>query len=288
MERIMIRQRSYRHSLSETDNLELKDRWLHVNCTGAVNIEHPFVSDNPRGRNDYYLMFMHTGSISLSSRAGKLPMKPGNFYIHSAHTPYNYGKEDQGVMVYLWVHFTGNGVKELLERVGLECDRLYETAAEMQENITERFFRLFDTFILGGAEGEIDAAGCLQCILAELRRGKDSASGEAEVSYRLRRSLRYIAQHYPEPITVEELAKIENLSEGRYNVVFRELFGVTPHEYMIETRLRAAEDILQSTDLNIKEAAALVGYEDQNYFSRLYLKKRGYHARENKSRRSRE
>ncbi len=64
--------------------------------------------------------------------------------------------------------------------------------------------------------------------------------------------------------------------------LFREHMGVTPKQYLIQTRMRAAREMLQQ-GCSVKEAAFATGHRDELYFSRLFKQKTGtapsvYHA----------
>ena len=275
----MLKTRGCYREIENQSNVRIDDRWLVVNCTGTQHFSVPFHTRSSSGRNDYYLLYMNHGELTVSYANGDQLLHAGDFCIYSPHMPYYYGKDDYGTdMVYLFAHFTGYGVEELLRLSGFECGRIYSAGEESVGSVTACFSKLFDTFILDGKERDVDAAGRLMQLFATLTR---YISGEMR-GQRLSRSMEYISTHYAENISVPQLAELENISCGRYNSLFRECFGMAPKEYITELRLRTAEDLLRRTDISIKEAAAMVGYDDQNYFSRLYTKKRGFNAKENK------
>ena len=275
----MLKSRGYYRENDNQSNFRIDDRWLVVNCTGSIHFSMPFHTRSMAGRNDYYLLYVHCGELMVNFTYGDRVMRAGDFCLYSPHMPYYYGKDDaESDMVYLWAHFTGYGVEELLRLSGFDCGRVYSAGAESADGVAALFSGLFDSFILDGRERDVDAAGKLMQLFATLTR---YVSGEKH-NRRLKRSIEYISTHYPENISVPQLAEMENISCGRYNSVFRECFGMSPKEYITELRLRTAEDLLRRTDISVKEAAAVVGYDDQNYFSRLYAKKRGFTAKENK------
>jgi len=82
----------------------------------------------------------------------------------------------------------------------------------------------------------------------------------------------YIYKNYNKKITVSELANIANLSISRYSSLFRKIIGVSPQQYIIHYRLEKACELMQHTNLNIKQIAIITGFYDQLYFSRLFKK----------------
>ncbi len=86
---------------------------------------------------------------------------------------------------------------------------------------------------------------------------------------------RYIDSHYDSNITLSFLE--EQFHMSRFHIVhrMREEFGTTPINYLIDRRMGAAQDLLNTTDLSITEIAARVGYGNANYFNKMFHKKIG-------------
>ena len=89
---------------------------------------------------------------------------------------------------------------------------------------------------------------------------------------RLNTALSYIREHYMEPISNKELADVVNLSEDRFNHLFKESMGVAPQQYVNEIRLKKAMNLLKKKEGNVAEVAYSVGYTDYNHFGRQFRK----------------
>lgn len=87
--------------------------------------------------------------------------------------------------------------------------------------------------------------------------------------------LRYIDTHMAEKIRLEDLAVLAGGTSGRLRQVFRKRYGVSPHEYILQTRLSHARRMLKHTDKSIQEIAAKIGFDHANYFSRIFRQKIG-------------
>ena len=60
--------------------------------------------------------------------------------------------------------------------------------------------------------------------------------------------------------------------------LFKREVGVTPHQFLVDTRLQAAAERLASPDgqgINISEVAHLCGFREPLYFSKIFRKKYG-------------
>ena len=87
---------------------------------------------------------------------------------------------------------------------------------------------------------------------------------------RLNTTIKYIGEHYAEPISNGELAELVSLSESRFNHLFKDNMGVSPMQYINEVRLKKAMMLLQRGEITVSEVSAAVGFEDYNYFGRMF------------------
>lgn len=84
----------------------------------------------------------------------------------------------------------------------------------------------------------------------------------------------YIENHFSENISVAELARISHYSERHFLRVFGKAYGSTPHGYIINLRINCACGLLKS-GADIAKTAEKCGFEDVNYFSRIFKKRVG-------------
>ncbi|GKU79410.1 AraC family transcriptional regulator [Paenibacillus sp. L3-i20] len=87
--------------------------------------------------------------------------------------------------------------------------------------------------------------------------------------------IQYIHEHYNETITLEYLAEVWNYSIQYLSRQFKHRTGRSPIEYVIQTRMAKAKDLMVRTDATGQEIAESVGYYDLFYFSRLFKKQVG-------------
>ena len=85
----------------------------------------------------------------------------------------------------------------------------------------------------------------------------------------------YLDEQYMSNISVSELASSCNLSETHFRRLFVKLFGLSPTDYKLNKRILKAKDLLLSGDFSVSETATAVGFEDANYFSRIFKKHTG-------------
>lgn len=90
----------------------------------------------------------------------------------------------------------------------------------------------------------------------------------------------YVDSHLNEDISLEQMADYINVSSFYLSKLFKEEKGVTFITFISDKRLEKARQLLEETDFSIKEITAEVGYNDQNYFSRIFKSKYGLSPKE--------
>jgi len=86
----------------------------------------------------------------------------------------------------------------------------------------------------------------------------------------------YLSAHYAEDISSETLSARFGLVPSYLSKVFRRQTGMSPTEYLTKLRLEKSKDLLKTRPgLLIRDAAALVGFQDPYYFSKLFKKTTG-------------
>ena len=76
-------------------------------------------------------------------------------------------------------------------------------------------------------------------------------------------------------IPVKEMAEIMNLSRSHFTRLFQEEMNTSPRTYLADLRLKTAIELLFNEPLSVKEVAAHCGFNDENYFCRLFKKHYG-------------
>lgn len=82
----------------------------------------------------------------------------------------------------------------------------------------------------------------------------------------------YMKNNYEKDLTLEEVAKEMCISSYYFSKLFKKKTGVNFIDYLTEIRINAAKVLLRNTNSTIKKISRKVGYNDPNYFSRVFKK----------------
>lgn len=86
----------------------------------------------------------------------------------------------------------------------------------------------------------------------------------------------YIQEHCSEKISVKSLCRMFGISEKPLYQIVKKLTGKTVNGFINDLRIEKAKNLLIKTDLPISEISATVGYDDYNYFIRIFKKRVSY------------
>ncbi|MDF2723384.1 MAG: AraC family transcriptional regulator, partial [Paenibacillus sp.] len=89
------------------------------------------------------------------------------------------------------------------------------------------------------------------------------------------RTRRYVESHYSESITIEQLARMAEISPKYYVSLFKKTYGKTAIDYLTEVRVNMAKQLMLQEGVRLKDVAYQVGYNDEFYFSRMFKKEVG-------------
>ena len=174
----------------------------------------------------------------------------------------------------LWMHFSA------LCGPGVELTELYEFprlcfAPETMEKMPFFLREVFERSNSGEPADEIRAVFAASAAVAELfpyaRLKREMVLDELR---RVAPAIRLIRSAPEKRYPAEELAAECYLSESRFRAIFREIMGLTAHEFAENERIQLAVRYLQQ-GFSVEEIAVKLAYSDASHFSRTFRKMTG-------------
>lgn len=135
---------------------------------------------------------------------------------------------------------------------------------------------------LSCAEGGQDIAleeAALFLVSRFLSMGTEPTQSASRIDARTRRRMveaaLWIEEHTSRELTLEQIARTTGMSACHFLRVFSRVLGVTPHQYLLRSRLRRAARLLTARDLSVTEIAYAVGFGDLSNFTRTFQRAAG-------------
>lgn len=198
------------------------------------------------------------------------------FYFYSKNNVY-YRADDQNPMSYIWVTFLG-AKSDIIMNTTLFADRhvVKDSADKVVENGINS---IFDAASNGGNIYSI--TGLLYMLLGAIVDAyKNISSNNLTGVYYIDKAIEFIEKNYMSKCTVAELSDYLNLTRAYVYKLFKKHMGVSPTQYIENFRIEKACGILLEENISISECAAMVGYDDRSYFSRVFKKINGVSPKE--------
>jgi len=83
----------------------------------------------------------------------------------------------------------------------------------------------------------------------------------------------YITENYIRDLTITEIASNVYVSPFHFSRIFKMFTSYSPHRYLIDTRLKNAENLIKNSDLPITEICFSSGFDSLEYFSAAFRNK---------------
>jgi AraC family transcriptional regulator of arabinose operon len=202
-----------------------------------------------------------------------------------ASCPHVYGASKKKPWTIHWFHVVGSNLPFYLENLQVTREKpvvplggdvqLFSLFEEVQEALEHGF----------AATHLIYAAHSLTHLMGLILRHKEEYwRGEITVRERIQKSVEFMKGHLREPLNVGTLAALVNLSRSHFTTSFRRVTGYAPLSYLNHLRMQRAVQLLNTTDLPIKQISDQLGFSDQFYFSRAFSKMHNHSPSEHRRR----
>lgn len=193
--------------------------------------------------------------------------------ILPASIPHVYGADKKKPWTIYWFHAVGTHLPLYLEMLGATAEKpVVPLGGDVQllslfEDVLEELEHGFTMAHL------LYAAHALTHLMGLILRHKDeSGYGATNVRERVAKSIEFMKNHLREPLKIATLAGLVSLSRSHYTTLFQRVTGYAPLSYLNHLRMQRAVQLLNTTDLSIKQISDQLGFCDQFYFSRAFAK----------------
>ena len=83
-------------------------------------------------------------------------------------------------------------------------------------------------------------------------------------------ALQYINDHYSEKFSLQDIADHVHFSAPYFSKVFKREMETTFSKYLTDLRIEKSKELLKNSDVPLADIPALVGFEEQSYFTRVF------------------
>jgi AraC-like DNA-binding protein len=237
-------------------------------CTSGPK-DAPFVEVHE----SYAVAYVRRGSFGYRSRGESFELVAGSILIGHPGDEYTCTHEHVEGDECLSFHFSPAFVDTIDDRAAIWRKGSLPPLPELM---------VFGELAQAAAEGRtdvgLDEAGlALAARFVDVARGRERRATEARARDRRRavEAAMWIDANASEPIDLESAAREAGLSPYHFLRTFAAVLGVTPHQYLVRSRLRRAARLLADGDRPITDVALDVGFADLSNFVRTFHRAAG-------------
>ena len=226
-----------------------------------------FTISRPNGWPEYtFLHFWNPVEIQLEGK--RILADPSACIIYDLKTPQWFCSHEP--LVHDWLHMTGD-VPAVLDAIGLHANTLYyaSDSAKITELVHTMEQEFYSKQPLSGDLCEIKLKELFITLYREncVPKAQSKDSRESRLFSDMRQ---YMFSHLKEYWTIPKMAQTVHLSESRFYVVYKSLYGISPVNDLIRARIESAKYYLSTGYYTVTDIAELCGYNSVFHFIRQF------------------
>ncbi|KAF5056023.1 HTH-type transcriptional activator RhaR [anaerobic digester metagenome] len=258
-----------------TPSVFAKANLIHLQEIGELQAQMPHTSKR-ENLSSYLFFIVMDGSGTLEYNNEAYSLSTGDCVFIDCQKPYSH-RSSENLWTLKWAHFYGpnmNGIYEKYAgRGGRPC--FHPSSIEPYTHILQQLHDLAASSDYIKDMRIYEKLTALLTLLMEQSWNPEIAIHKDSKKLNLQKIKEYLDQHYPERITLDTLAEEFYINKFYLTRIFKNQFGISINNYLLQVRITHAKQLLRFTDLPIEAIAHTCGMSDANYFSRMFKKIEG-------------
>lgn len=236
----------------------------------------PRHSYGPHIRNNFVIHIVIDGKGVLEKKGRQWQIRKGQMFILFPDEETTYEADKDAPWYYCWIGFHGDMAQKLAVAMGFTDETPVVTFSQIER--AEQIVKDMLSNKKLTLDGQMKRSAGMYILLSDMIAAHEvEASGDSPVGFisYAQYAARYINNHFYEKIRIQDLAKHIGISRSYLVKLMKQEIGMSPQEYLIETRMRKASDLLGRSNDPVRSVAAECGYDDALAFSKVFKSRFG-------------
>lgn len=275
---------------TNSNNPMLHENIIMSNCDLPINFhEHVYSNCGPfcilHWHSEIELVYVEKGMIATNCNSNTIVAKEGDFIFVNSNELHDYSVLSAPISLLcctidlsiLQGRYLSSYDSKFLNPLSQKVI-LFENHIVNDEVIKNHFLSMWSEHRSKNAGYEYAIKASLYGIMSILVRRyiKSNLTNQQYASKNsnllsINKVIRYIEANYAEMISLNDLASLLNVNRYYFCRFFKEITGTTPIEYINKYRIHQAISAMQDCpETTITQIATSVGYNDTNYFTKVF------------------
>lgn len=226
----------------------------------------------------YLFFIVQSGSGTLAYDGVVYQLKKGDCVFIDCRKPYSH-RTSEDLWRLKWAHFYGSNMSHIYEKYGERGGR----PCFHPDNLCEYEVLLQTLYEIASSDDYVKdmmiyekLISLLTLLMKESWHPENTRQrSNAPKKQNLQEVKDYLDLNYKEKISLDDLSKLFFINKFYLTRIFKEQFGVSVNNYLVQIRITHAKQLLRFTDMSIEMIGAECGMSDPNYFCRIFKKIEG-------------
>ena len=205
-------------------------------------------------------------------------INPGGIFFVTPEAPHGY-EPVTSPWVVEYILFSGHMLSDIFNSFNIPPSGVVRAGSESAQKITALFPPMNSAYISDTPSRHITVSAYLYRLLFLLSKSGSATSKKLEIEIdRLTPAIQYIENNFDDRgVTSEMIAKNSGISHPHLCRLFSSAYGITPHDYLVQTRIdRAKLLLLEQKNTSVSQIASATGFNSVSYFTRVFKAKTGF------------
>jgi len=235
------------------------------------------------------LLFVQTGALYIGEEAARWTLEPGHMLLLRPDAWHYSVRACETDTRFYWLHMQTAGSWIETESETLDWPATERTDRYMTPYVCqipkysqlahpESVYTLLDTLLQASSEPQTSAFWLQQSTFVQLLHMLDMrrlTNQTSPVVTLAEQTEAYLKHHFRSEITNEQLSQALHFHYNYITRCMKQVYGLTPMEYLLRYRLEQAKLLLLRTDSQIGHIAEQVGFDSAAYFTRRFTQEEG-------------
>ena len=216
--------------------------------------------------------YVVSGQGTVIENNSKFHVKSGDVFILHAGRYQDYFPDDEDPWTRIWVQLSGYIISDILRAYGLShINHIPKFDIEADLRAIGEIIRLDTDQAVIDTEGPHLLISLLQKLQEELFR-RDANRKNTSIA---RSMHRMIISNPSGSISLDEISQELNFSKRHLIRIFKDVYNITPYEFILNRRIEIAQSLLKHTLLSVEEISEQLQFCEASYFTDFFRNRTG-------------